>query len=339
METGNIILNQFKIFIVYSYFLISSIGLVVNIIGFIVFSGKNFQNTVFSVYFRFMLIIDTLGLLIPINRVFEYNLSINFRYLSNFSCKLRMMYTNVVHPISGWILVVISIDRFLSICYPMRFSIRKNKWFQILVINVVLILNLIFYSLFLTYDLDIKRKIINSTNNQTKQSYSISCESNMEQLILFMDLFEASLIPFSLMILFSSLSIRKIFITRKSTYQKKARQKDIRFAIVSIGLDITFLILTLPHYLFFLVTRFSKITNPFLFDFFNSIKFFLYYLNFISVFFTNFLVNSMFRNNLLTLMPFLKRNTNELSYSTKSCFSGISQSIIQKIYPLSDYSA
>lgn len=319
MESINEILNLSKTIIVYSYFMISLIGLFLNTIGFIVFSRKKFHNTVFSIYFRFMITIDTIGLLIPINRALEYNLSINFRYLSSLACKLRMYYANITHPISGWTLVVITIDRFLSISYPCRFHFRKKRVFQIFVCCVVILINTLFYMPFLLYDLEMVNKKSSSNNktmnnNQTtafKINNNISyysCTSHLESFIYFLDLFEASVVPFLIMILFSSLTIRQLIQSRKTSSTKFKKQKDFRFAIVSIGLNIIFLVLTLPHYLFFLVTRFFKITNPFVFDFFNSIKFFMYYLNFISVFLINLAVNSTFRDELAILFRIKETN-------------------------------
>ena len=46
----------------YCYPVIVVVGTIGNILAYIIFSRKRFENTIFATYFRFLLIIDTIGL-------------------------------------------------------------------------------------------------------------------------------------------------------------------------------------------------------------------------------------------------------------------------------------
>ncbi len=120
----------FKMAIVYLFPAIALISLIANLISFYMFSRKRFQNTVFSIYFRVYLVFQCLNLVMPINKMFELNFGIHFSRLSNFACKLRYYYGNVNYSICSWLMVVVSLDRFLSISYPKNLHGEKSLCFK-----------------------------------------------------------------------------------------------------------------------------------------------------------------------------------------------------------------
>ena len=82
--------------IAYSYPLITVIGLITNSITFVIFSRKKFKNTIFSTYFCFLLVFQTLNLITPLNKLLEWNFDFYFSRLSNFTCKLRFWFAYIV---------------------------------------------------------------------------------------------------------------------------------------------------------------------------------------------------------------------------------------------------
>ena len=134
-------LTSIKAIIVYSFPIITLIGLITNTITLAIFSRKRFQNTIFSTYFRFFIAFQSLNLILPINKILEFNFNIYFSRISNFTCKLRNFYGYFNLTCSAWLLVAISLDRYLCIAYPSRFLFRKKLLFQILTNQLVPILD------------------------------------------------------------------------------------------------------------------------------------------------------------------------------------------------------
>lgn len=298
--------NQYLIsmskMIINMYPVISAIGLVTNILSFIVFSRKKFKKTVFSIYFRFLIIFDTLALLVPINKFLELNLAIVISHNTTLLCKIRMYYEFVITPISSWILVVISLDRYLGIAYPFGFVMHKKSKFQIRVCLGILLFHLVYFSPNLTYSLTKKLLVTNGTN----ETVFISSCNNPNVPLNMMVFFQSDLIPFVLMLFLTLITLLKLFNSRKRLNNNLSRQKDVKFAVISVTLNIIFLILTGPHYIFNLV--YEDYLNTMSFDIFISIvsiKFLLFYSNFASVFFINFAANSLFKNE---FYKFIRKN-------------------------------
>jgi hypothetical protein len=308
-----------KTAVVCLYLLIAVIGLISNLLSFIIFSQKKFQNTVFSIYFRFIVIFDILSMMIPVNKFFEFNLNIWFRDFSDPLCKFRYYYIYVVFPISGWGLVAVSIDRYFSIVYPTKFSIRKNILFQILVCCGILVYNLVYYIPQLFYYINISK----SFNNKTNQTIITKKCVNQNYPTDWLNILNTTLIPFALMFVFTLITLRKLFKSRKNSCQNsqsssnKTRQKDIRFAITSITLNVIFLLLNLPYGVYsILVLNISM--NKDLEKLIYSIIYVPFYLNLTSLFFINLKVNSIFRNEFIRIFFSKKTNKNILNPNTKN---------------------
>ena len=168
-------LKLIKTIIAYSFPLITLIGLITNSITFVIFSRKRFQNTIFSTYFRFFLVIQTLNLISPLNKLLEWNFDFYFSRISNFTCKLRFWFIYVNIAIAAWFQVIISIDRYLAICLPARFILRKKSIFQILASFIIIGFNFIMYIPSLLYYLFEINSNQSSFMNQTVTI--VSCAS------------------------------------------------------------------------------------------------------------------------------------------------------------------
>ena len=140
------ILILLKTIIVFLFPLITLMGLITNTISFVIFSRKRFQNTIFSTYFRIYLVFEIMNLILPINKMFELNFGMYFYFISDFCCKLRRFFANCNYAITPLFLIIISIDRYLSIAYPAKFPYRKKSLFQILISSVIITVNFGFYT-------------------------------------------------------------------------------------------------------------------------------------------------------------------------------------------------
>ena len=299
------IINIIKTIFVYTYPIISFVGLVTNTLSFVIFSHKKFQNTIFYIYFRFILFFDILCMMIPINKFFESNLNIYIRDMNDSLCKFRYYYIYVVYPISGWGLVIISIDRFVSIAYPSRYLIRKRTIFQILVCLFILAYNLIYYIPMLFYYLKATSKFNNATNRTTT---TYKC-TNQNYPTEWFNIINTTILPFLFMFLFTMLTLRVLFKTRKKSFQrtkcynKSIRQRDIKFAVTSITLNIIFLLLNLPYGIYSLASFYIQdFIDKDVQNLLYAIIYVPFYINLTTVFFINVKVNSIFRNQLMNFL-------------------------------------
>ena len=194
---------------------------------------------------------------------------------------------------SGYILVIVSLDRFLSIRFPTRFHIRNNKLFQLsLVISYAIFCTIAYVPLITSTSY-----LLSNNSNGTHLEYE--CIHDIGPAVIMFDMFNLVLIPFTLMLIFTSLTIR-IIIKSKIKIKSKNMVKDIRFAFVSIGFNLTFFILTFPTALDYVVANNS-------FDnFFFYITNVMYHCNFALKFYFDLLFNSIFRHEFWLLCQLVK---------------------------------
>ena len=287
-----------KNIILYIYPIVILVGVFGNILAFIIFSRKNFKNTIFRVYFRVLVINDiyTLSYLATSNfldGIYEIVL-ING---SDLLCKLKYISIYAIPANSSWILVVISLDRSISIIKPKKFSFKNNYLFQICVCVFITLFNLVYY--FQLYFSKIETINSNNSTNNTKCNYY-----DPNNTLDWLDFFNSILIPFILMIIFTIVSLKSIFNSRKKVRNisstkntDKTYVKDTKFATTSIVLNLLFLTLNMPSYVYNIIRMYSDISNENK-HLIEAIVFLFYYVNFGSVFFINALFNSLFKQEL-----------------------------------------
>jgi hypothetical protein len=308
-----------KTIIVYIYPVISLIGIITNVLSFIVFSRKIFYNTIFSTYFRFSIIFDSIALLFPINKLFELNFNIYFSDFNNELCKFRYYFIYFTFPISGWILVVVSVDRFLNISFPNRFLFTKKAKFQFFMCLFVLGFNLVYYIPNLFFHIKVNVKWNNSTN-QSKTT--LKC-TNPGVPIEWMNMLLTSILPFIFMFFFTSLTVFLLFKSRNristNNSNQVIRQKDKIFAKTSITLNLIFFLINLPVRILS-ITKFyhqNLFNNDNLYQLISSLSYLIAYTNSATVFFTNISVNSIFRNEFMK-WNFSNRKINNINNVSKT---------------------
>ena len=305
-------LESITVGIVYSFPLISIAGFFFNSLSFVIFSQKKFQKTSFSIYFRFLIISDSLSLLLPINRMLEWNFLMFISNYSDFFCKLRAFYSYAIRPISGWTTVVIGLDRMIDIMYPTRFLFRKQVKFQIITCLSILFFDFMFYIPVLFFRLNRTPYFDTQTN---KTSELIICE-NKSIPVFWMDLFQSALVPFILMLTSTSLILRCVFKSRHLR-QRARRRKDLKYAVTSISLNIIFLLLNSPFVFYNLISTYISI-NYAVDEFLFILCLTMLYLNFLSVFFINISANSIFKEEFYKLLS--KNGSNNTNDNKKSTF-------------------
>jgi hypothetical protein len=292
-------------FLKYLYLLIALIGSLANMIAFTVFSRKKFENTIFSTYFRVLLVVDTIGLLyLALGRFIYFEFEMSIRDQNIVLCRLTMILAYSIPQISAHFTVIISFERWLLIAKPNVFLIRKKAKFQIQVCIIIVLVNLIYNcQLFFSYmRIGVKECLIINEN-----------------LLSIMDLINSTILPFFLMTLFSVLTIKAVFDSRSKirkavlnpdTKSKNdtSRKRDIKFAITTILLNFIFLFLNGPQSMFFLIS--NKYFNYAKSGYSNLVvhlTIFMTYVNNTSVFFINLTANTQFREELLLMIYEIKK--------------------------------
>ncbi len=277
------------------------IGIFGNLTGLVVFSRKRLKNFPPRKMFFALAVVDSsfLAFTVISNFIFYENISLRASFQA--ACKIYNYTGYFLSPISSWLLVFISFHRFISIAFQNPALLNKPM-LQIIVIMVIVVYNLILYSPILFFS-----GLANSTKrNSTACDYH---DPNSYLLITIIELINAVVLPFILMLVLSLLLIRTIvksklkIIRMKNRSDKNKLRKSIKFAVSSIFSNIFFLTLNLP----------SAITN--IIDIINvkvdlrSVReylFCVYLFSFCVNFYILFCFNSVFRNEVFIMFGLRK---------------------------------
>jgi hypothetical protein len=304
MSIFNTVYNIFLIL----YMVIFIFGLLGNILSFVVFSRKKFKKTLFSIYFRVLNIADIYTILFALVDFLKYKLGHDMEKISIFFCKTTFYSLFAVSPISGHILAIISIDRFITTRFPNRFTIKNKTSFQIFICFFICLFNLSYYTPMIVFRQF--ESLSKNDSNSSQESYA--CNLNDDCISYWMDFFNSTVFPFALMIIFTSFTLKLIFNSRaairqaagvrvnkrsNSIQQTTFKIKDIKFAITSITLNLCFLVLNFPVVTYSLLSVYISFDQD-LNDFIYVLTEFFFYVNAGLLFYINILVNSIFKKEL-----------------------------------------
>ena len=202
----------------------------------------------------------------------------------------------------------------LTIIAPKKYTFKKVKLNQILLCLALFVFNFCYYipkAWFSNYE------AFNSSENSTELVYEC-VDTDELRIVGWMDLFNSTLLPFCFMILFTGVTITRIFKSRvrifANTNTARIKQKDIKFAITTITLCVSFFLLNLPlcvHNLFASEIVFDDVDA----NLFNTISIFFFYSNFAVVFYVNLLTNSIFRKEFFIFFRLRKESSVAMSAS------------------------
>lgn len=160
--------------------IIICIGVPANIISYIIWSrGTKCRSTACSVYFKLLAISDLLVLLIPapidvINKAnvgahFLPNNVLRLEYLYDFVCKCYNFSFNFFPQVSAWITTSLTIERTISICFPLKLYRTNASKRAYIVMSVIVLagtaLNVpeLIYRSIAVYDIPYQYQGINGT--------------------------------------------------------------------------------------------------------------------------------------------------------------------------------
>lgn len=291
------VLNVFKLVFIWIIPLIFLIfGIFGNMFVIAVFSRKKLYKFSSKLAYICLAMADNFCLIFQVVDNVLWRNDVNIETLSKASCKFFRYISFAFSPFSAWLLVYISVDKYISIRFN-QLKLLKNVYFKIMILIFIFCYNTVYYSPVL-----INTELTNDSNGSMACVYVYE---RLEKVFGWMDLLNLSIIPFSIMTVTSLLLIYSIFKSRMKISKSKSRQdvkrliKDVKFSITTILLNIFFIILNLPMCLVWLFELDNKSDYYF-------ICICLFYFSFCANFCILVFSNSIFRNEFLIVFG-LKR--------------------------------
>lgn len=285
-----------------------TIGLMGNILTFIIFSRPSFKNNSISTYCRALAVFDCFV-------IYELISDIGFVFFdyfvddkSNVMCKITIYAALAFSSISSWTVIAFSIDKVLSMKNKATFI--KKRPFQYAVISGIVLFDLLLY-----IEVPIFISIDTKSNGTTAIFRCDIGNISFGSIITLVNLIEGSLIPFIIMIGSSIISIRLIrnsarnirnHVNESSILNRTTR--DFKYAITSVSFNIMFVLLKSPIIIVYVLK--SYIPSVSTDTIFVSLLF--YFINYSSGIFVHLVSNSIFRRDILIFLGL--RKSNQVSY-------------------------
>ena len=283
---------------------ILSIGLIGNVLTFVIFSRNRFRNNSISTYCRALSLFNSFTVS---QLVFYIVLLFSQVYIYNYSdaiCKIFYYLSIGYGAVPAWILVAFSIDKMLSVRTKSRqIRILKNKRFQWSLVAVIFVINALIY---IEIPIFLKR-------TEISPGYffcDISLMPYFKAMIILI-LIQTCLIPFIVMSVTSIITIRLLLkssasIERAGKIDSVRRWRDKKYAVSSLTFNFMFTTLKLP-----IVVVYIRIAYDYNVDlYFYQCAYFFLFVNASSDFFVHIATNSLFRREFVVLLRIRKERSN-----------------------------
>lgn len=287
-----------------------SLGLIGELLMFVVYYQTSLRKLSVSVYFRSMALVGIFqsAFYFTVMEILNSDFTIPI-------IQAAVYINNLYVPISAWLEVAASFDRFVTISFPMRFRFTKKPLVQRATVLILIIYNMAFYA--------------NTINSGRKKFANWKDRLGFLNTLWLMDLLNGSVVPFTLMMIISvAMLVGVVRVHHRLNSRQGARNvtsaqqklmRDIKFGVTIVVLNLLFFIfigLNRLRKLFFF-NPFDMTTQAFGFlifeSAFNNMSEFYY----LSQFYVQLAVNNLVRGELLKIfirmintftekIPFLK---------------------------------
>ena len=261
-----------------------------NLFGLLVMSKKKLKKIGPQITYIAIFTFDWISFILIFQPYLLYSFNMNVTLFSSLACKSYWYFTYAFATISPMLNVYISIERFISLAYPSKKHILLKDKIQLAYIITLTLFNLgLYMPIGVYFDLvdESNQTVCNFVDEYWLVTYG------------YLDLINRVIVPSLLMIIFSLLIIKTIFesrnrVSNNSQVNNQTFKKDVRFALLSILLNIFYILFSLPVSILYLFSNYWL--NP-LYVFFS----FVYYLAYSANFYLIFSVNSLFRQEFYSL--------------------------------------
>jgi hypothetical protein len=274
------------------------LGAIGNLLGMIVISQKKLKEMGPQKIFICMFALDCIYFPLIFHPYMAYMFATNVTNMSSVACKLYWYARYSMAFISPMMNVYVSVERFISITFPSKKLFLQKKSSQHIFIAMISVANVLLAVDVALY-FDIVYVNISSTNHTTIQIYYCDfVDIYWQDVSGYIDLISRVIVPAGLMIIFSFLIAGSIFRSRdriariSNTAANHANnatlRKDIRFAVVCVGLNLFYILFSLPVSIVVLMPNYAD-------NQFYIITSFLFFLAYSSNFYLMISFNRLFR--------------------------------------------
>ena len=308
---ADVLNNVTNIINLYYSAIVIPIGVILNLATIFIFarsSSVTKKNTILSLLYIGLSIYDILALLNSI--LFAQllpSLNIYLVKFSNANCIALSWYRKSVIQSPSWIQVIITLERYLSICYPNKFGLFKRKrnvigmFLTVIVTLTVVNMGQAWYYLNNSYyvynDDDNSSLVPLNTTSVCTSSTAVSLLTDIIN-VLFRFLF-----PITIMIVLNVLISRRLYESKKrSGLINRSLTQERNYTFTVFGFNVLFFVLNLPWSVYYVLNHiqssgivvFSASLDLAILRLMNSIVFSIFYLNNLSSFFLIILFNKIF---------------------------------------------
>ena len=235
--TTSIILNKIDYYYdIIAATIITVIGVIGNTLVFYILSRPEFRNVSF---FRYI-IVETFFATAVVLFVWPYNLESLLSLNSDtLSCKLIQFIQYACYQFCSWIIVLSSVDRYMSVKYPTRYHFRNKIQYQTLALFIcfcLIILTCVPYYKY--YDV-----YIGSNNLTVCSTPDLFTGFYLDMANLFITV----IIPFICMMLCTAAIAYHFFKSQLSLKSPKRFRQEVQYIRILIRMNLLFLICNLPY--------------------------------------------------------------------------------------------
>ena len=231
----------------YSCLTIIPAGITLNIISSLIFTRKRFKKNTMGFYNIAISMFNNILAIFGMVTYFSQAIGKDLSLVSDFSCLFLSFSMRLFTQMSTWMNVFVTVDRMVSITYPNRFPVLKNKYklsllifVQFLFICVINIPNLLFKVVTI--------KTVNPVTNATIITKTCtSSESIVKARDIIVLIFRMAL-PIFLMITMNIYLMRKL-IQEKTKFKRLTElNKEYHFAFSIFFMNVLYTLLLLPNF-------------------------------------------------------------------------------------------
>ena len=276
--------------------LIGIIGITCNCLAICVFKRKRLKTKTYSSYWIVIALFETLILLHTFRHWAKYILKVDIDLISPFFCRFNEYQPYVFGTVCILLKCIITLDRFFVIVYPNRFAILRKRSFQAALISLI-----IAFSLLVNISLPLNYRLI--VRNET-----LTCHIPIDAFKLHSTLV-LSIVLCVNVIINPILDFKIIYHIVTSRLNARRRNKvtvvDRQFAISAITINILSLIIRLPFLIGNLFSaRFHN--EPDKMELIFTVCLTISLVQIIDIFLVNLIVNSLFRQEFMSMIRFNK---------------------------------
>ena len=226
------------------------LGSLGNFVGLYIISNKKLKQMGPHIIYICMFVLDCIYLPLIFHPYLDNAFNIDLTAMSNTACKAYWYARYSMAIISPMMNVYISVERFISITYPARKFFLQKKNVQVVYILVIILLNFLFaVPIALGFELQFVKKA-GSNQSESIVYYCDFGSMYWQNVIGFIDMVTRVIVPSLLMvigsIMISASILRSRFKNAAINANNATLRKDIRFAAVSIGLNLFYIMFSLP---------------------------------------------------------------------------------------------